>query len=139
MNIPGARDGDDRDAAFDLAAQRYHVDALEAVAPQTRARLRAARQAAASASMSPVRFGPGWLVAGGSAAALALALLVQWQLVQPDAAAPVQTTATTAPAPEPVDPAFAEFDSLSASLDENPDLYLWLAANDENLPAPSER
>ena len=32
----------------------------------------------------------------------------------------------------------SEIDGMLAALDENPDLYLWLAANDDTLPPPSD-
>jgi len=124
---PVARSGD---PAFDRVAQRHHAEALTAMSPRTLARLRATRHAATLGA--PTRRGPGWLLAGGTAAVLALAIVVQLQRTPVESAAPLQTAATAADG----SPAFADDDyrSLVAGLDENPDLYLWLAANHEALP-----
>lgn len=120
------------DLAFDRVAQRHHADALAAMSPRTLARLRATRHAATSAH--PTRRGLGWLLASGVAAVLALAIAVQLQRAPVESTAPLQAAATAADGE--LDPAFAndEYRSLVAGLDENPDLYLWLAANDEALP-----
>jgi len=128
---PGAVARSD-DLAFDREAQRRHADALAAVSPRALARLRAIRHAATSAP--PPRRGLGWLLAGGSAAVLALAIAVQLQRAPVESTTPLQAAATAADAG--LDPALANDDyrSLVAGLDENPDLYLWLAANDEALP-----
>ena len=125
------------DLAFDRVAQRHHAEALAAMSPRTLARLRANRHAATSAA--PARRGLGWLLAGGSAAVLALAVAVQLQRAPVESGAPLQVAAMALEAE--LDPAFANDDyrSLVAGLDENPDLYLWLAANHEALPAPLER
>ena len=120
------------DLAFDRVAQRHHADALAAMSPRTLARLRASRHAATSAP--PTRRGLGWLLASGSAAVLALAVAVQLQRAPVASTTPVQAAATAADGE--LDPTLADDDyrSLVAGLDENPDLYLWLAANDQALP-----
>lgn len=127
-----------RERAFDRAAQRCHAQALTALAPQTLSRLRAARHASSLAV--PARTGLGWILAGGSAAVLALAIAVQWQRMPMDAAPPQQTAATMTDG-DVLDAAVDrdDYPSLIASLDENPDLYLWLAANHDALPSPLER
>lgn len=136
------------DTRFDRDARDRHTQALDHVSPQVRARLREARRAAlASTPARHHRFG--WLVAGGSvAAALALVLVAQLQPMTPDAAPTPRMVsvddAAVAPSPDPLERASqraeidSEIDGMLAALDENPDLYLWLAANDDTLPPPSE-
>ena len=120
------------DLAFDRLAQRRHADALAAMSPLTLARLRATRHAATSTA--PTQRGRGWLLASGSAAVLALAIAVQLQREPAESTAPLQAAATAADGE--LDPALANDDyrSLVAGLEENPDLFLWLAANDQALP-----
>ncbi|MGH8073332.1 MAG: hypothetical protein ACREO4_04560 [Lysobacter sp.] len=136
-----------RDNQFDRDARDRHAQALDHVSPQVRARLREARRAALSSSPAPHRFG--WLLAGGTAAAaLALVLVSQLQPMAPDAAPTPRMasadTAVAAPALDALERASqraeidSEIDGMLAALDENPDLYLWLAANDDTLPPPSD-
>ncbi|MGH8084746.1 MAG: hypothetical protein ACREPV_05670, partial [Lysobacter sp.] len=83
----------------------------------------------------------GWLLAGGAVAATA-ALVLALQL-RPATPEPAPTPALAA-APGPAERASQhaeldrELEDMLAALDENPDLYLWLAANDDALPPPSE-
>lgn len=126
------------DHEFDRAARRHHAAALAALPPQTRARLRAARQTAASTA--PVAHRLGWTLAGSCAAVFALAISVQ--LHRDPAGAPPIQSASSAPATDRGDALAVEreeFESLVATLDESPDLYLWLAVNDDALPPPLER
>lgn len=118
---------------FDLAAIRHHAQSLGAIPPHTLARLRAARHAATTRA-APAR-GIGWMLAGGCAAVFALAIALQLQRSPTDTPQPVQTAATDA-ADDAGDSRDAEVDGVIA-LDENPDLYLWLAANDDALPPPA--
>lgn len=131
-----------RDHDFDLDARRHYARALGQLSPQVRARLRDARHAAATSTAPGHR--SGWLLAGGAVAAtLALVLAVQ---LQPEAPRPGPTArmASATPAPDPAERASqraeidSELDDMLVALDENPDLYLWLAANDDALPPPSE-
>lgn len=111
---------------FDQAMrQRYH-EALTKVPTSTRARLRAARDTAAQ--QAPPQAGGAWQFAGAGAAVFALVLGLQFF----NAPAPVESTSAdqTIAAPE----AAFDADSAVAALDENPDLYLWLAVNDDALP-----
>ncbi|MGQ4660075.1 hypothetical protein [Lysobacter sp. F6437] len=135
------------DTRFDRDARDCHAQALDHVSPQIRARLREARRAALAPTPTPHRFG--WLLAGGTAAAaLALMLASQLQTMTSDTV-PTPRMASTddavaAPALDPLERASqraeidSEIDGMLAALDENPDLYLWLAANDDALPPPSE-
>lgn len=127
------------DHDFDLEARRLHAQALQQLSPQVRGRLREARRASATVAPSRHRFG--WLLAGGAVAATA-ALVLALQL-RPAAPEPAPAPALAA-APGPAERASQraeldrELDDMLAALDENPDLYLWLAANDDALPPPSE-
>lgn len=126
------------DHDFDRAARRHYAAALAALPPRTRASLRTARQAAAS---TPVGHRLGWALAGSCAAVFALAIWVQLHRDSLGDAPPIQH-ATSAPAMDRGDALAVEgqeFESLVATLDENPDLYLWLAVNDDALPPPLER
>lgn len=116
----------DDDRAFDHAMRQLHAQALEQVSPAVRARLRAARRATPTA---PARRGIGWVLASGFAAVSALAIGLQLQKpATPVVPASTPTVAAVSPA--------AAFDAETAiaALDENPDLYLWLASNDDDLP-----
>lgn len=128
MNIrhDGGRNDDD---AFDRAMRELHAQSLTAVSPQARARLRAARTAA-GAARAPMR-GFGWVLASGCAAVFALTIGLQWRGPSPTAPAPAPTAT--------IDAADDDTDSTVATLDENPDLYLWLASNDDTLPVALER
>ena len=128
------------DHDFDQAARRHYAESVATLSPQTAARLRAARHTALTTA--PMRRGLNWVLAGSCAAVFAIAIALQLQREPPAAALPVQTAAT--PVLDAVDagrsnPDDAEIDSLLAALDESPDLYLWLAANDDALPPPSEQ
>lgn len=124
------------DESFDRAMRDLHAQALTRVSPQTRARLRAARTAADTRhapQRAPMR-GLGWVLAGGCAAVFALAIGLQWRGPSSTANVPTQTAGT-----EAADDSIDSTDSAVDALDENPDLYLWLASNDDALPNPSER
>lgn len=114
---------DFRDERFDQAMRALHAQALDRVSPATRARLRVARHAAARpAGAREPRRGLRWLLASGTAAVFALVIGLQ---LRPQDAPPaaVPAVATTAAAPS------IDVDTAIATLDENPDLYLWLASN----------
>ena len=115
----------DHDDTFDRAMRDLHAQALTQVSPRSRARLRAARTAATH--RAPTR-GLRWALATGLLAVFALAIGLQWRGPSSTANLPTQTAAIDA----------ADFGAV-ATLDENPDLYLWLASNDDNLPATWER
>lgn len=122
---PNHPQGDDE--RFDQAMRELHAQAVAQVSSPTRARLRAARHGATAARES--RRGYGWILASGCAAVFALAIALQLQ---------------PRPASKPDAPPLAEVsapydaDTAVAALDENPDLYLWLASNDDALPAAEQ-
>jgi hypothetical protein len=107
---------DNRDARFDAAMRQLHATATERVSGRTRLQLQQ-RPRTAPARSAAQRFG--WPL--GASFAAALALVVGLQLRH-------------GPAPSPTTPAAVAVadsdDDIDAVLDENPDLYLWLASND---------
>ncbi|MGO1071338.1 hypothetical protein [Lysobacter sp. CA199] len=132
----------DPDARFDAAVRDLHARAVDSVSPQIRARLRTIRSEAAAQPQRGRGGLLGWALAGSGAFAgiAALALVVNLQLganpgpasAQSATAVPAVIAATAgATSPDAVyDP-----DTAVASLDENPDLYLWLASNSDALPS----
>lgn len=128
-------DGAARDLAFDATARAVHARALDAVPARTRLALRAAARGHAG-ERAPARRGwlpaAGWAFAGAGALALAVGIgLRPGAVTLPDAAP------ATGPALAALDAADADartagdaFDLASASFDEDPGLYLWLASAD---------
>ncbi len=116
---------------FDRTMRELHGQALTQVSPQVRARLRAARTAAAT-ERAPMH-GWRWVLASGCAAVFALAIGLQWQEQSP-ASLPTQTAGNEVADDDTDDDVIA-----LATLDESPDLYLWLASNDDTLPVAWER
>ncbi|QWP78832.1 hypothetical protein J5226_10750 [Lysobacter sp. K5869] len=131
----------DADARFDAALRDVHAQALERVSPQVRQRLRTIRSEAAAQPQRGRGGLLGWALASSGVAAVALAVGLQFvgggaPLPGP-APAPVEVAA--APARAAIAPAKVvetgyEPDTAVATLDENPDLYLWLASNSDALP-----
>ena len=111
-----------RDDMFDARAQGLHAQALREVPPRTLRDLHVRRGATTRAR--PASRALAWPMAGACAALLAVVALVP----QPEGALPVPGGA-----PEPIasgqPPAGSDADAYAA-LDEDPDLYLWLASRD---------
>lgn len=114
---------DFNDNDFDRYAQRLHATALSSVSPQTLAKLRGARHAAAKPATA--RHGWRWMAATACSALLAMAIGVQFL--------PRKTTPVVSPQPALANA--AADDSYTAPLDENPDMYVWLASADAPLLA----
>ena len=116
------------DDRFDNAMRDLHAQAVSQVSSATRARLRVARHAAARprAEREPRR-GLNWVLGSGLAAVFAIAIGLQLRPTQ------APTPATPAPMVASATGAF-DADAAIAALDENPDLYLWLASNDDAVP-----
>jgi len=122
--------------AFDEALRHRHADAIAQVSSRTQAQLHQRRRAALSTRPAPAGASPtatrrpAWPLAASCAALLALAFGVQvWQ------GGVMQAPSPAVPSPDLSPPAVVvgddgEMDSSFAALDENPDLYLWLASND---------
>jgi hypothetical protein len=117
---------------FDDTMRRLHADALAQVSAPTRARLRTARTGATDTS-NRTRRGVGWALASGLAAVFAVVIGLQLRAPEPTVVAPSPIAATTA------DSTAYDIDTAVATLDENPDLYLWLAANDDSLSVDPEQ
>ena len=122
------------DERFDQAMRELHAQALSQVSSPTRARLRVARQAAArpAAAGTGIERGRGafnWVLGSGLAAVFAVAIGLQLRPVQAPAPASPLAVATTTSATS------FDADTAIAALDENPDLYLWLASNDDAVPS----
>ena len=116
----------DTDTAFDQSMRQRYAQALQALPPSTAGALRAARRTAldpASHASSPH---PALRWAGAFATVAALALGLRFFEDEPATAPTQQVAAVDAD----------EFDAAIGALDENPDLYLWLAANDDLPPTP---
>ena len=120
----------DNDHGFDQEARRLHRTALAQVSPQTLMQLRSARHESrrnAPASGSPRTWR--WLTATAFSAVLAVGLGLQWLPRTPDASAPTAATTISAVAQTEND-ATADDLGVPSALDEDPDLYLWLASAD---------
>ncbi|MFT3761049.1 MAG: hypothetical protein QM761_00250 [Pseudoxanthomonas sp.] len=107
---------------FDRRMRQLHAESLAGISPQTLAKLRRARHAAAQSAPARGR-GWRWLAAGVVPALLALAIGVPY-LEQRPAPAPA-ATATAA--------AQTAGDDYASALSESPDLYVWLASEGQQL------
>lgn len=130
----------DADARFDAALRDLHAQSLEHVSPQVRQRLRTIRSEAAAQPHRGRGGLLGWALASSGVAAVALALGLQFVgtgVPAPGSVpAPVEVAAApprAAAAPVAVETGY-DPDTAVATLDENPDLYLWLASNSDALP-----
>jgi hypothetical protein len=123
----------ENDDRFDNAMRDLHAQAVSQVSSATRARLRVARHAAArpSAEREPRR-GFNWVLGSGLAAVFAIAIGLQLRPAQTPTPATSAPSAIASVAPTPTS---FDADTAIAALDENPDLYLWLASNDDAVPS----
>ncbi|MGH8063109.1 MAG: hypothetical protein ACREO7_13975 [Pseudoxanthomonas sp.] len=106
--------------AFDHDMRQLHATAVAHISPQTLARLRAARHGARTAPQRGHAWR--WITASAFSAMLAVAIGVQFL--------PRSTPVSTA---QPVVATIGTSNDYSdgvATLDENPDLYLWLASSE---------
>lgn len=110
----------DRDARFDTAMRQLHAGAVDHVSGRTRLRLQRAPHQPPASPSPRLR---GWPLAASFAAVLALVAGMQlWDAPQPASTVPQAATVATSATDDAGD--------IDAVLDENPDLYLWLASND---------
>lgn len=112
--------GDHDEGSFDDLARAAHARSLDALSPRTRAQLQVRRRAAASSAGMRLR-SAAWPLAATACAVTALA--IGWQLRGP-APGPAATPVAVPVAALPQD------DSATLVLDENPELYAWLASSD---------
>ncbi len=106
---------------FDATLRAAHAAALANVSPPTLQRLRGARHAATQAHAPR----PRWWLSATVPAVLAIAIGLPW----------LNGRVTHAPAAHAVAPAAVtgNNDDYTATLDENPDLYLWMASDGKQL------
>ncbi len=116
----------DTDTAFDQSMRQRYAQALQALPPSTAGALRAARRTALDPASHARSLHPALRWAGAFATVAALALGLRFFEDEPATAPTQQVAAVDAD----------EFDVAIGALDENPDLYLWLAANDDLPPTP---
>ena len=113
---------DDQQAAFDRSLRQLHAAAVAQISPQTLARLRSARHGLENAAAPRRGHAWRWLAASAFSAVLAVAIGLQFM-----------PRTDTVPAAQPLiaaTDAGDDYASGSTALDENPDLYLWLASSE---------
>jgi len=110
----------DANDSFDRRMRQLHATALAQLSPQTLARLRDARQQAQTSA--PRRLHT-WRWATATAFSAVLAVTIGLQLMPKPGSTPVKPVVATVSSDD------AYVDSVSA-LDENPDLYVWLASSE---------
>ncbi|HEY1034491.1 MAG TPA: hypothetical protein VGE09_05865 [Pseudoxanthomonas sp.] len=113
------------DTGFDAQARSLHRASLAQVSPQTLMRLRTARHEAQRAAPAGGARSWRWLTATAFSAVLAVGIGVQFlprtsTVPAPGAATPVAVTDGEASLDE----------ATTGTLEEDPDLYLWLASAD---------
>ncbi len=118
MNTEMKNTGIDHTENFDRDMRKLHGAAVDHVSPQTLARLRAARQAAAQSATRP---GHAWRWVAATAFSAVLAVAIGLQFLPQSA--PMSTTP-----PMVATDATGDYNNSVPTLDENPDLYLWLAS-----------
>lgn len=130
---------DSRNASFDRTARAQYASSLVHLSPAVRVGLQQARHAASQVAPGRSPRHLAWVWAG---TAVALCLIVGLQLQRIPSGHQPAAPLATAPSNPAIDPPAIDDDEVArmlAALDENPDFYLWLAANDSALPPPSER
>lgn len=110
-------------AELDAMLRQRHIEAVARLSARTRAQL---HNRTAAVLAAPATRRPGhritWAVAATCTALLAMAFGLQ---LHPQLAPPKQNAVIS-----PVDTTTNDGDAALATLDENPDLYLWLASKD---------
>lgn len=113
---------------FDDALRARHAESLEQLSPRTRAQLQLRRRAALAGEGRGQRV-PAWRLAWPVAVACAVGAVVLGMQIR-GLETPTQPAATVATAATVAIPAAANDDALDyATLEENPDLYVWLASD----------
>jgi hypothetical protein len=106
---------------FDDALRQRHAEAVAQLSVRTQAQLRNRLAAVSAPRAHVVRHRLAW--AAATACAALFALVIGLQLRPPPVPA-------GSPATVVVDDSQADANAAYAALDENPDLYLWLASSD---------
>lgn len=115
------------DTAFDRKARQLHAASIAHVSAATQAQLRQRRRAALAGSRGVAAHRMvrplAWT---GALALLAVAIVLPLALQPPEA--PVEAPSTIAATPSPT--ATVADDGTIATLEEDPQLYVWLASSD---------
>lgn len=114
---------------FDRRMRAVHARAVEQLPSRLAYQLRV-RQANATTSTRPAYRGAWWL---GAAAAAVFALAIGLRMPGPDATQVDEGLPPLAAVAEAADT--AAFEDSAIALEEDPDLYLWLAAQDSQFLA----
>ena len=109
------------DSNFDDVLRQRHAEAVTHLSTHAQVQLRNRLAASAAAPVHLVRHRMAWATGIACAALFALAIGLQWRPQPMPAAAPSSVV---------VDDSQADASDPYAGLDENPDLYLWLASSD---------
>lgn len=117
---------DDSRHRFDRQARQWHAAALKELSPQTLARLRAARHAAQTEAHPARGFHWRWLAATAFTAVLAVGVGVRFL---PWSEAPLPGEAPALSVADSGNGGNGEYSSADV-LEEDPDLYLWLASSE---------
>lgn len=120
----------DTTQAFDRIARAHHAAALAALSTRTRTQLHNRLQAtlAGNARRPPTRSPlPAWSWAAAAVIVLAFAFGAPWRSLHDPVPSPRVATNNATPADATNGNAA---DSAVATLDQNPDFYLWLASSD---------
>lgn len=107
------------DFEFDRRARAVHEQSLQALSPRVRAQLHNRLRAAISAPRAP-RHAHRWGLATAAVLALAIGFGVPWTGIDESTAPAGDRLAIAEPAPA----------AAPATLDQDPDFYLWLASAD---------
>lgn len=110
----------DRDADFDRQLRDRYADAALHLSARTNAQLRQRLRAAFAPRSHGQRHRGRWILATTCSLALVAALGLQWRAQD----APASRT------PAPIVDGSSDNGELVATLEETPDLYLWLASDD---------
>ena len=111
----------DKNENFDRDMQQLHATAVDNISPQTLARLRAARHGLEKETTFQRGHAWRWITATAFSAVLAVGIGLQF-LPTAQPVAPASPTVATV--------AVDDYTTGVTALDENPDLYVWLASSE---------
>jgi hypothetical protein len=115
------------DDDFDQQLARCHRDAVSQLSARTQAQLQQRLHAVMSPRRhAPRRDGRAWGLAAACALVVVAALGLRWQALRGNAADPREAIVSA----NPIASATPDNGAVLASLDQPPDLYLWLASDD---------
>lgn len=117
------RDHPRSDDDFDLELRARHRDAVARLSPRVRAQLQQRLRAVRTPAAGMRRRHPAWALAAGCSLAVVFAFGLHRRLAHDNTPVPATHVAITGS---------NDSGELVATLDETPDLYLWLASDDAN-------